>query len=542
MRAARKRFPILIAVALLLLIAHWMWRDPERREALVLILYLLFQLAFAILFMIVQFVALFWFLSRVKINVYLPDEPGSLTMQDYFGNEHLVRLVGQWIELIRNRERFLGMGGRPIRGILLAGPPGVGKTYLIRCMGGSAGIPVVAMEASTIRGMFWGMDVLRVMWFFRKARKLAREYGACIAFIDEIDAIGMSRGGVMGGSAIGPGGLFGWGGSGALTRLLYELDGIEDPPLSFRARNLFRRLFGLPPLPYLDWVIIVGATNRPDVLDPALLRPGRLDRRIYIDLPDRTDRRAIITGYLRKIRSNISSEEIEKIVEETKGVSPACIASIIMKDAVRIAILRGSEMVELSDVLTAIEEARFGEKNPIREMEERQRRQVAIHEAGHAVFTIHLLPGERIIKASIIRRSGVQEALGFVHHEPIHDTYALPLRELALRVLIALGGHVAVEEILGEPWSGALSDFRYARNVARLLTEHNFFGTMADPEGEDARRAEKEWIEKMMEAARRMAKAWRQEIIAVADALLEKGELSHEEIEKIIETTSGHAV
>lgn len=539
-----RRFLKKWAIPLLILFAvvAYMWVDRARREALFFILYLAAQLLFAIVFMIVQFVALFWFISRVKINVYLPDEPGALTMQDYFGNEHLVRLVEQWIGLIKNRERFLQMGGRPIRGILLAGPPGVGKTYLIRCMGGSAGVPVIAMEASTIRGMFWGMDVLRVMWFFRQARSLAREYGACIAFIDEIDAIGMSRGGVAGGSAIGPGGLFGWGGSGALTRLLYELDGIEEPPISFRLKNLFRKLIGLPPASYMDWVIIVGATNRPDVLDPALLRPGRLDRKIYIDLPDRADRRAMIRGYLRKIWSNISEEEIEKIVDETKGVSPAYIASAITKDAVRIAILRGSETVELSDVLTAIEEARFGEKNPIREMEERQRRQVAIHEAGHAVFTIRLLPGERIVKASIIRRTGVQEALGFVHHEPAHDTYALPLRELALRVFIALGGHVAVEEILGEPWSGALSDFRYVRSVARLLAEHNFFGTMADPESTDAKKAEKEWIEKMMEVARRMARSWRQEIIAVADALLEKGELSHEEIEEILETTSRHTV
>ena len=457
-------------VLIVLFVAH-MWSDPGRRETLLLILYLLGQLLFAILFMIIQFVALFWFLSRVKVNVFLPGQPNTLTLDDYYGNEHLVGLMREWVEIIRQRDKLLGMGGVPIRGILLAGPPGVGKTYLIRCLAGSAGIPVIAMEASTIRGMFWGMDVLRVMWFFRKARRLARDYGACIAFIDEIDAIGMSRGGVMGGSVMGPGGIFGWGGSGALTRLLYELDGIEDPPLMWRVRNRFRALFGLPPIPYRDWVIIVGATNRPDVLDPALTRPGRLDRVIHVHMPDRQDRLAMIRGYLSRIRHNLTEDHIERLADLTAGVSPAHIASLITKDAVRYAVVRGRECVEWQDFMRALDEARYGLADPIRQMDERQRWAIAVHEAGHAVFAFRLLPDERIVKASILRRTGLAQALGFVDHRPEDETYALPFRKMAAWILVAMAGDAAVRVLLGEPWSGASSDYEHVRSMVRYMAK-----------------------------------------------------------------------
>src|SRR5208282_5584186 len=197
---------------------------------------------------------------------------------------------------------FLRMGGRYINGLLLYGEPGTGKTMLAKAMAGEAGVAFISMEGSGFRNMFWGVDTLKMMWFVRKARKMARRYGAAIAYIDEIDAVGASRGGVMGGRG-GPGGgggmggmggMLGMGGSGALTRLLYEMDGLGVRTPIERLRAKAAKLFGRKP-PQRNWhVLFMGSTNRPDVLDPALVRPGRFDQLIQVNPPDKAGRREIV--------------------------------------------------------------------------------------------------------------------------------------------------------------------------------------------------------------------------------------------------------
>src|SRR5260221_427647 len=184
-------------------------------------------------FAVMQFVAIFWFMSRSRVEIIRPGDPKQITFDDYMGQPNLLKMVRQWISLLSDRTQFQKMGGQFINGLLLAGEPGTGKTLLAKAMAGEAGIAFISMEGSGFRAMFWGVDVLKMIRFISQARKLAKEYGACIAYIDEIDAVGMSRGSVMGGQGgmmgggMGMGGMMG-GGSGALTRLLYEMDGITE--------------------------------------------------------------------------------------------------------------------------------------------------------------------------------------------------------------------------------------------------------------------------------------------------------------------------
>jgi len=284
----------------------WMAIDPVVLNLVFTVSAWVLERASILAFGILQFVAIFWFMSRSKTVIVLPEDPKVTNFDDYWGQPTLLRLVKQWISLLSDRAKFVEMGGNYINGILLYGPPGTGKTMLAKAMAGEAGIPFMSVEGSGFRGMFWGVDVLKMMAFCGKAKKLAREYGACIAYIDEIDAVGMSRGGVMGGGGqggmqgMGMGGMMG-GGSGSLTRLLYEMDGIDEKSRTDRMRDRIRGLLGLPAQKRNWHVLYMGSTNRPDVLDPALMRPGRFDQKIEVGTPDKSGRREVINGYLRKV-------------------------------------------------------------------------------------------------------------------------------------------------------------------------------------------------------------------------------------------------
>jgi len=186
-------------LGVLLFMMLWAMLNPTVMNIALLGLSFVGQLAFAVLFMVVQFGALFWFMGRTRTVVIKPGDPKAVTFDDYWGQPHLVELVKQWISLLADRDDFVKMGGQYINGLMLTGEPGTGKTLLAKAMAGEAGIAFMSVEGSGFRGMFWGMDTLKMMGFVRKARKLAREYGACIAYIDEIDAVAMSRSGVMGG-------------------------------------------------------------------------------------------------------------------------------------------------------------------------------------------------------------------------------------------------------------------------------------------------------------------------------------------------------
>jgi cell division protease FtsH len=525
--------------AALVYLGYMMWSDPAILSVVLIILSFVARLVFAMFYMIIQFGAIFWFMSRSKVEVIRPEDPKVMTFDDYWGQPTLLRLVKQWISLLSDRDKFVNMGGRYINGILLYGPPGTGKTMLAKAMAGEAGIPFMSIEGSGFRAMFWGVDVLKMMWFCGRAKKLAREYGACIAYIDEIDAVGISRGGVRGSGQQGPvgmgmGGMFG-GGSGSLTRLLYEMDGIDEKTRTEKWRDKLLQLFGKKPKPRNWHVLFMGSTNRPDVLDPALLRPGRFDQKIEVSVPDKTGRREIIKGYLSKIRYD-DTVNIEAVVEDTPFYTPAQIAAAITKDAVRIALFNGRDAIAQRDIDQALQEQAFGIEQPIEEFDDEQRRQVAYHEAGHAIVQHYLLPDQRMVRASIVRRGG---ALGYVQFVDRSEVYAAPLRRYAAQIMVAMAGHVATKLHLGEYWTGASSDFSKIRFQIWALYSYGYFGppvrgmentvggggipAAADP------LIERFWktLEEQTEA---LLIKHADEVEAIAQALLEKGELSHDEL------------
>src|SRR5579859_4376877 len=259
--------------------------------------YMLFQLMFAVFFMIVQFAALFYFLGRPRIYWIYPGETG-VGFKDYRGNPEVLEVASRIVTLLRGVKEFKSMGGQVTRGVLLVGPPGTGKSYLGQCISTEAGVPFGYLSAPSIQGMFMGMDVMRIWGLYNKARKLARKYGGCILFIDEIDAIGRARGG-MGGMGMGAmGGMFG-GGGGGLNQLLTEMDPL--PRDDGRITKLKRRLGMKIPKAEVPLVLTMGATNLAQTLDAALLRPGRFDRKIFVDYPDYDGRKEIIKYYLDKV-------------------------------------------------------------------------------------------------------------------------------------------------------------------------------------------------------------------------------------------------
>src|SRR5919198_6219162 len=346
---------VLAFVGLFVLAPHW----EEWGQYILFGLYLVFQLFFAIMFMIVQFVALFWFLGKPRIYWVMPGETG-VSFKDYKGNPEVLESARQVVTLVRGVKEFKAMGGEAIRGLLLVGSPGTGKSYLGQCIATEAGVPFGYLSAPSIQGMFWGMDMLRIMTLYGKARKLANKFGACILFIDEIDAIGKSR--VSQGPGMGMGGMMFGAGGAALNELLNQMDPL--PRDSWKGRLL--RKFGLRrKRAEMNPILTMGATNIAEVLDPALLRPGRFDRKITVDLPDADGRQEIIEYYLSRVKhDNLSKEE---------------------------------------------------------------RRRIAYHETGHAFAMVKCLPRERLHKVTIIRHGSAlglaQHKPNEEHHTRTKDEY-----------------------------------------------------------------------------------------------------------------------
>ena len=498
------------------------------------------QLAFAMFYMMIQFIGLFWFMSRSKVERIRPEDPKVITFDDYWGQPNLKRLVRQWLGLLADREAFVRMGGRYINGLLLYGEPGTGKTMLAKAMAGEAGVAFISIEGSGFRAMFWGVDVLKMIWFIRKARKLARRYGACIAYIDEIDAVGMSRGGVMGGGAMGMGGMGMGGGTGSLTRLLYEMDGIGSNTWSEKLKSKFAQLLGLKK-PVRNWhVLFMGSTNRPDVLDPALLRPGRFDQKIQVSLPDKAGRREIINGYLRSIRHD-DTVDVEAIVGNTSRSTPAQIMAALTKDAVRIALFEGRDKISQRDIDRAFLQQWTGIENPIEEMDPQQRRQVAVHEAGHAVAQHYLLPDTRIAHLTIVARGAT---LGFMLHLDDVEIYAEPLRRIVCDIMVGMAGDIATKVVFGEAWTGAYGDYQQVRNAMYRLYLLGYFGPPVEALSSDSNGMGMGGVKDLkvlrdfwQDSERRVAsllRAHRDEVLRLADALLEKSDLSRAEVLAIL--------
>lgn len=295
------------------------------------------------------------------------------------------------------------------------------------------------------------------------------------------------------------------------------------------------QLAGQKPPPR-DWhVLFMGSTNRPDVLDPALTRPGRFDRTLEVSAPDKTGRREIVKYYLSQVAHD-ESVDIEAVVQDTAWATPAKIMAAITKDAVRLALFDGRNKVAQKDIDQAFQEQAFGLERPIEEMQEDQRRQIAFHEAGHAVAFHYYRPEKRIVRATIIGRGA--GTLGYVQPVPLYEEYVKPLRHLVADIMVSLAGHVATKVFLGEHWTGAYSDFDHVRSAITHLAALGYFGPpVKQPNGMNGygefmgreQEMERFWYS-LEEQCERFVRTHAAEVEAVAVALLEKESLTGEQV------------
>jgi cell division protease FtsH len=493
--------------------------------------YLVFQLLFAAFFMIFQFVALFWFLGRPRMYWILPGETG-VGFKDYRGNPEVLETASRIVALLKGVKEFKAMGGQVTRGVLLVGPPGTGKSYLGHCISTEAGVPFGYLSAPSIQGMFWGMDVMRIWSLYRKARSLARKYGACILFIDEIDAIGMRRAGVAGAPLGAMGGIFG-GGAGALNQLLTEMDPLpRDDSLVARLKRKLGLKTGRAEIPL---VLTMGATNIVETLDPALLRPGRFDRKIFIDLPDYDGRKEIIKYYLDKVAHE--DLDLDRLASETIGQSPAAIKFII-NEAVINAHFNGRTKITYEDFAVALDNHEVGLRHPIRNMLMEEKRALAYHEAGHAVAMLKLYKRMRVTRVTIIRHEG--GVLGFAMPKPVQETYTTDRNELLAHIQVALAARAAEELFLGTQLSGVFSDLQQATRAAAAYIGYlgmngSLYSTAAFGEGIDP--SMKREIEKLLREqfikVKNLLNENRDLVIAVAETLLQRLELNGDDLIRI---------
>ena len=531
---ARQFWRLLLVAAILVVL--WLFVLPNIQAWLPYVGYgalLLFQLAFAVVFMVVQFVALFWFLGRGRTYWVRPGETG-VGFKDYKGNPEVLEAARRIVVLLRGVKEFKEMGGEPLRGLLLIGPPGTGKSYLAQAISTEAGVPFGYASAPSFQNMFMGIGNLRVMMLYSKARKLARKYGACILFIDEIDAIGASR--ANQGPSTGFGGMLFGGNTGMLNELLLQMD---PPPQEqsrlgriLRALGLRKKKAEMPP------VLTIGATNIPDVLDPALLRPGRFDRKITVDLPSAEGRREILEYYLNKVKHE--EIDLDKLVFDTIGYTPVCIKYII-NEAVVAAHFDGRSAVSYRDITLARETHEWGLRQPIRGMSQEERRRIAYHEAGHCYAQTKLLPRERMSKVTIIRHG---QALGLSATKPLEEMYTRTREELLADIQSSLASRAAEEIFLNTALTGVTSDLEQATKMAAacigwfgmngsLYSVRAFNETTPDT-------AMKQEIDKLLkeqyEKVRQLLENNRESVIAIAEALLEKDELDENEVKALVES------
>ena len=336
------------------------------------------------------------------------------------------------VDFLKNPAKYQALGGRIPKGILLVGPPGTGKTLLARATAGEAGVPFYSISGSEFVEMFVGVGAARVRDLFEQAKKNA----PCIIFIDEIDTIGKRRGG-----ALSVGGHEER--EQTLNQLLTEMDGF-DPS---------------------QGVIIMAATNRPDVLDPALLRPGRFDRQIVVDKPDMRGREEILKVHARKIKLS-PKVDLHTIAARTPGFAGAELANVI-NEAALLASRRNKQMVEMEDLEEAIDRVMAGLERKSRVLSEREREIVAHHEIGHALLALLLPHADPVHRVSIIPRGTA--ALGMTLQLPLQDRYLFTREELEDKLTVLLGGRAAEEICFGQVSTGAQNDLYQATQMAQRM-------------------------------------------------------------------------
>jgi cell division protease FtsH len=512
------------------------------------------QLVFLFLILIVQFGGLMWYMSRGRTYTIYPKEY-DVTFDDVRGQEAAVNATGEVLRLFQGFKQFRESGGYPPHGLLFEGPPGTGKTLMAKAVAGEAKVPFIYASGTSFSNMFMGVGNLRVARLFKKARTLSDKYGGAVVFLDELDALGGTRGGVQAARSpvnvegplkyIMPGGM--GGGGMMVNELLVQMDGLVIPKgLIWRhIKRLTRRDGAKRKVPQYN-LLIIGATNRAQTLDPALLRPGRFDRKIHVGLPDAAGRKDIIEYYLEKVRHE--PIDTDKLARMTVGYSPARLKNII-NEALIFALQDGREPLNWNDLWQAKLTDEIGLKQPVK-YTPREKAMTAIHEAGHAIASYSLQRGDRQIQViSIIKR---ESALGLVHGMPVEETFSYSRDQLLSMIKVSLAGMAAEEIWFGQSGTGPSSDLMNATYLASQMVGHYgmgdslvSYGVMhnmyGQPDGVNAILGN----QKLNDAVNEILRKCKAEVTAllkdkahvvegIRDALLEREELVGEQIEELM--------
>jgi cell division protease FtsH len=514
-------------------------------------------MAMYISIVLVQFVAIFWFLARGQTYVIYPREY-DVGFDDVRGQPEIVESTKEALTLFQGFKKFRDAGGYPPHGILFEGPPGTGKTLLGKAIAGSANVPFVYASGTSFNNMFMGVGNLRIMRLFKKARKLSRKYGGAVIFLDELDAVGGSRGAVstasspadtsrhwlakgplriiMGGMGMGGGGMY-------VNELLVQMDGMIMPRGLWRHVKRILRL-GKPKIPQYN-VMVIGATNQASTLDPALLRPGRFDRKLHVGLPTGPGREDILQYYLDKVPHE--PVDTSRLARATYGFSPAQIKNLV-NEALIFALVAGRDKLNFDDLWTAKVTEEIGLKEATK-TSARDRQMTAFHEAGHAVLAYILELDDQIQVASIIKR---RDTLGVVYRTPLEERHTELREDMRRDIVVALGGLAAEEIWFGDTTTGPSSDLRHATRQAAymlgllgmgddlisygVLPQNGFNdgplgAILGNP---DARKAIGALLAECKQQAVELLRANEPAVRALSERLLEKDEVAGEELEELM--------
>jgi cell division protease FtsH len=368
-------------------------------------------------------------IGRSKARRYDQESASRVTFDDVAGIDEAENELVEIVDFLKSPEKYTRLGGSAPKGVLLIGSPGTGKTLLAKAVAGEAGVPFFSMSAAEFVEMIVGVGAARVRDLFKQAR----EHAPAIIFIDEIDAIGRARGQMAIGGASEQ--------EQTLQQILTEMDG-------FSGR---------------EGIIVLAATNQPDVLDRALLRPGRFDRRVVVNLPDKAGRQAILEVHTRKVP--LASEvSLEELAASTPGFSGADLKNLV-NEAALLAARRGADNVRQKDFLDALEKIVLGPERPLL-LSREDRERIAYHESGHAILGLVVPGADPVHRVSIVPRG---QALGVTYQRPQTDRYNYPEAYLRARIVGMLGGRAAEEVVYGTRTTGAENDIEQATNLARSM-------------------------------------------------------------------------